>query len=139
MAVSSTTATYTWRHSSGRGQPELECGVCGIGQQASLSSSSLREATHAANSGHLDVARAPRSAIEPRELNWVPARDSSVVVAGIVSGCAEFSGGGERSGRRRDLMRAWCGLPMDSERGHARAQGGQSSRWMGVLTLNRKV
>lgn len=36
---------------------------------------------------HLEVGRAPRRAIDPRELNWLPARDSRVVVAGIVLGC----------------------------------------------------
>jgi hypothetical protein len=33
------------------------------------------------------VGRAPRSAIEPLEVNWLPALDSRVVVAGIVLGC----------------------------------------------------
>jgi hypothetical protein len=50
-----------------------------------------RGGTYAAKSGHRAVARAPRSESEPRELNWLPARESSVVVAGIVSGCADFS------------------------------------------------
>lgn len=36
---------------------------------------------------HLEVGRAPRRAIDPLELNWLPALESRVVVAGIVSGC----------------------------------------------------
>lgn len=47
--------------------------------------------TYAASSGHLEVARAPRSAIEPLEVNWLPAREKSAVVAGIVSGCLGFT------------------------------------------------
>lgn len=64
-----------------------------------------RRATYAANSGHLEAGRAPRSAIEPRELSCEPARERSVVVAGIVSGCAEFYSGVTGTERRRDLWR----------------------------------
>jgi hypothetical protein len=49
-----------------------------------------REATYAAKPEHLE-GRAPRSAIDPLELNWDPARERRVVEAGIVSGCADFS------------------------------------------------
>lgn len=77
-----------------RVQPELACVVCSsVSAKLPPGPYGRRAATYAANSGHLDVARAPRSAIDPRELNWDPARDSSVVVAGIVTGCAEFYSG----------------------------------------------
>jgi hypothetical protein len=83
------------------------------------------QATHAAISGHREVARAPRSESEPRELNWLPARDSSVVVAGIVSGCAEFFGGCYGVwGAATWCVR--CGLPVEESEGtRGRGAGGQ--------------
>lgn len=83
--VSEEGATHTWRHSSGRGRRGLVCVFCSSGS-AHMSISWLIT-TYAANSEHLEVGRAPRSAIDPLELNWQPARDRKVVVAGIVSGC----------------------------------------------------
>jgi hypothetical protein len=76
----------------------------------SQASSRHRDGTYAANSGHRDVARAPRSESDPLELNWLPARERSVVVAGIVSGCADFSARAGRYGGGRDLVSKGCGL-----------------------------
>lgn len=45
------------------------------------------EDTYTAKSAHLDALNVPRRAIDPLELAWAPARDSIVMVAGIVSGC----------------------------------------------------
>lgn len=59
------------------------CVSCGLGKALAWEQTRLQE-TYAE---HLEVGRAPRSAIDPLELNWLPALDSRVVVAGIVSGC----------------------------------------------------
>jgi len=85
------------------------------------------------------VERAPRSAIEPRELSCEPARERSVVVAGIVSGCAEFYSEVTGTERRRDL---WTGsgellaVVGSRRRSDAKLSGREV---MGELSLNRKV
>jgi hypothetical protein len=58
---------------------ELPC------QQSSDCHSIVDVATYTANREHLGAARLLLRAIEPRELNWPPARERRVVVAGIMS------------------------------------------------------
>jgi hypothetical protein len=99
-----------------------------------------REATYAAKPEHLEV-RAPRSAIDPLELNWDPARERRVVEAGIVSGCAELIFLAEVTGTesRRDLETGRCELLVVNEsrtRSGADLYGRDEMR---VLSLNRKV
>jgi hypothetical protein len=107
--------------------------------RVSKAPSDHRNLTYAANSEHLEVGRAPRSAIDPRALNWEPARERRVVVAGIVSGCAEFYSGVSGTERRRDLEAGRCELLVVNE-SRTRSDARLSVReMMGVLSLNRKV
>jgi hypothetical protein len=59
---------------------------------------------------------------DPLELNWVPARESSIVVAGIVTGCAEFYAEQSGTGKARPVEVEGAELQMDGAE-HARAQG----------------
>lgn len=86
---------------------------------------------------HLEVGRAPRRAIDPRELNWLPARDSRVVVAGIVLGCRAL----RFYSKRRDMGKTSLSGEGDrqTEVSELEAQALSGQGWRRWKTVQRKV
>jgi hypothetical protein len=96
-------AAHISRHSILRGRRVRVCVCYSSGQQAS-SGRQLQTVTYAADSALLEAVKLPLSAIEPLRLNWLPARDKRVVVAGIVTGCRWA----QKNYPERDRAREWC-------------------------------